>query len=73
MTAYSGSEFSIEIQYEDELPENITDHQYELWYQYSFVSDGVRVGFLLDRVLSWHNAKNLGIYGSYFAPFKTLN
>lgn len=33
----------VELVYEDDLPENITDEQYDWWYDRSYV-DGVRVG-----------------------------
>jgi hypothetical protein len=38
------------IAYEDELPKDITDKEYDLWYENSWVEDGVRIGYQLTRL-----------------------
>lgn len=36
--------FEVPTMYEDELPESITDEEYDSWYENSCVVDGVRMG-----------------------------
>lgn len=36
--------YEIPTVYEDQLPENMTDKEYDQWYALSAVVDGVRVG-----------------------------
>lgn len=37
------------LQYEDQLPETITDAEYDEWYAQSWIQDGVRVGPHIDK------------------------
>ena len=38
-----------EYMYEDELPEDMTDEEYDEWHKHSFV-DGVRIGPKIEDV-----------------------
>ena len=37
------------LQYEDELPDDMTDAEYDVWYRASRVVDGVRMGPVFRR------------------------
>ncbi len=41
---------NIELMYEDELPENMTDAEYSEWYDKSSIVDGVRMGPIFNKV-----------------------
>lgn len=37
------------LQYEDDLPDDISQSEYDEWYKHSLIIDGVRMGIPLKR------------------------
>ena len=49
----------MDIIYEDELPEDLTDAEYDLWFKESYISDGVRVGPKIDGLIHYERSKGM--------------